>query len=249
MNDQTATVQPPVSEPPSPPQPSRLQRFWQNTIRPIAVLLLVLFAIRSAVADWNDVPTQSMEPTVLVGDRIFVNKLAYDLKIPFTLWRIASWSDPQPGDVVVFFAPGSGNDQRMVKRIVGVPGDTIEVRRGRLLINGSPTSLTPLNQSAIDLTDLADPPPHLFATEALGNTQHPVMAQPNRPAPRNWGPVIVPPDQFVVLGDNRDNSGDSRIFGLVERRRIVGKAVGIAFSLDRQGGFSPRWDRFFHGLP
>src|SRR5262249_61738075 len=96
---------------------------WREWLRPLLVVLVVLFAVRSAVADWNDVPTGSMKPTILEGDRIFVNKLAYDLKVPFLGWRLIRWADPNRGDIIVFRSPADGT--RLVKRVVGVPGGTI----------------------------------------------------------------------------------------------------------------------------
>jgi signal peptidase I len=99
-------------------------------------LALVMFSIRSSLADWNDVPTGSMKPTILEGDRVFVNKLAYDLKVPFTTWHIAEWSNPQRGDIVVFFSPKDGT--RLVKRVIGLPGDTVELLNEQLIINGQP---------------------------------------------------------------------------------------------------------------
>src|SRR4051794_2376136 len=111
-----------------------LQGFWEEWVRPFATILLVLCAMRSSLADWNDVPTGSMRPTILEGDRIFVNKLAYDLKVPFTTLRLARWSEPARGEVVVFFSPANGD--RLVKRVVGLPGDTVELRANQLWING-----------------------------------------------------------------------------------------------------------------
>jgi signal peptidase I len=89
----------------------------------------------SAIADWNDVPTGSMNPTILAGDRIFVNKLAYDLRISFTTWRLAHWDNPRRGEIVVFFSPVDGT--RLVKRVIGVPGDVIAMNGNRLYINAS----------------------------------------------------------------------------------------------------------------
>jgi signal peptidase I len=221
-------------------------RLWGNWIKPIGMAVLVVCTFRSAVADWNDVPSQSMEPTILVGDRIFVNKLAYDLKVPFTSWRLAHWSGPQRGDIVVFFSPTDG--KRLVKRVVGLPGDEIVLRDNHLYINGQPLSYASANGLAIDKHDLTDPEPWAFAIETLGQDQHPVMVQPARPAKRSFGPVQVPDGQYFVMGDNRDNSGDSRFFGFVPRDQIMGKAVGLAFSLDTRDGYIPRWNRFFRGL-
>ena len=87
---------------------SRFRRWWQQEIRPLLILALILFSIRSSLADWNDVPSGSMQPTILVGDRIFVNKLAYDLKVPFTTWHLAQWSNPQRGTLWFFTRPGTG---------------------------------------------------------------------------------------------------------------------------------------------
>src|SRR5438477_6206157 len=115
---------------------SRLPHWWRKEIRPLLILALVLFSIRSSLADWNDVPTGSMKPTILEGDRVFVNKVAYDLKVPFTTWHIAEWSNPQRGDIVVFYSPHDGT--RLVKRVVGLPGDTVELSNNALVLNGAP---------------------------------------------------------------------------------------------------------------
>src|SRR5213078_2727911 len=113
---------------------SRIGHWWRKEIRPLLIIALVVFSIRSSLADWNDVPTGSMKPTILEGDRVFVNKLAYDLKVPFTTRHLAEWSEPQRGDVVVFFSPHDG--QRLVKRVVGLPGDTVQLDQNVLIIDG-----------------------------------------------------------------------------------------------------------------
>src|SRR3982751_4976840 len=121
---------------------SRARRWWRKDIRPLLVLALALFSIRSSLADWNDVPTGSMKPTILEGDRVFVNKLAYDLKVPFTTWHIAEWSKPKRGDIVVFYSPYDG--QRLVKRVIGLPGDTLELRNEMLILNGRAVQYGPI---------------------------------------------------------------------------------------------------------
>ena len=117
---------------------SRVRYWWRKEIRSLLILGVTLFAIRSSLADWSDVPTGSMKPTILEGDRVFVNKLAYDLKVPFTTRHVAEWSNPRRGDIVVFFSPYDG--KRLVKRVVGLPGDTIELRSRPSNINPSPKS-------------------------------------------------------------------------------------------------------------
>src|SRR5215468_9503033 len=121
---------------------ARARHWWRKEIRPLLILLAIGFSIRSSLADWNDVPTGSMRPTILEGDRVYVNKLAYDLKVPFTTWHIAEWDNPHPGDIVVFFSPYDG--QRLVKRVIGLPGDTIELRDNSLVINGEPIKYQPI---------------------------------------------------------------------------------------------------------
>src|SRR5215213_667720 len=122
----------------------KMIHLWYRQVRPILVLILVFTAFRSTFADWNDVPTGSMNPTIFDGDRIFVNKLAYGLKFPYTTWHLARWSGPQRGEIVVFYSPANGI--RLVKRCVGVPGDTIKAVNGFLTINDQPLTYTPFEQ-------------------------------------------------------------------------------------------------------
>jgi len=207
---------------------------------------LVVFAIRSSFADWSDVPTGSMKPTILEGDRVYVNKLAYDLKVPFTTWHLAQWADPRRGDVVVFFSPHDG--QRLVKRVVGLPGDTIELHNNCLLLNGRPVSYAPLPEERLRYVAAKDRSSHVFAAEKLSGRVHAVAAWPAVPARRDFGPFVVPEGQYFMMGDNRDDSFDSRYFGPVDRQRIVGRATAVALSVDRKHYWLPRWRRFFTSL-
>jgi len=229
---------------------SKNRERWKNLWREAKSLLLtvvILTAVRSAIADWNDVPTGSMNPTIVQGDRVFVNKLAYDLKVPFTTWHLAQWSNPKRGDIVVFYSPVDGT--RLVKRVIGLPGDKIELANDRLLINGRPSEYEALPAE----TGHDVPPDHdgarVYAEEkASGIPAHPVTILPQRLALRTFGPKTVPPGEYFMMGDNRDNSNDSRFWGTVERKRIVGRASMVVISLDRQHYFEPRWHRFFTEL-
>src|SRR3954451_6678207 len=107
---------------------------WTEWMKPLVIVAAFVLPFKSAIADWNWVPSGSMKPTILEGDLVFVNKLAYDLKAPFTLWRFTEWSDPKPGDIVVFFSPYDGT--RLVKRVIAKPGDTVELRNEALIVNG-----------------------------------------------------------------------------------------------------------------
>jgi signal peptidase I len=218
--------------------------FWRNTVRPVAVIFIAVFSFRSTVADWNDVPSQSMEPTILTGDRIVVNRLAFDLKVPFLGWRLAPTGAPQRGDIIVFFHPVTG--ERMVKRVVGVPGDVIAMRDNALWINGAAVRRARI--SVPDASELSDPGPLVAERELLGASPHAVLYQPRRAARRSFTSVAVPPDHYFVMGDNRDNSRDSRYFGMVPRSAIAGRAFGVAFSLDSRRPLRVRWGRALHGV-
>jgi len=225
---------------------TRAKNYWRKEIQPIAIMALVLFAVRSSLADWNDVPTGSMKPTILEGDRVYVNKLAYDLKVPFTTWHLAQWGDPQRGDIVVFYSPK--DEVRLVKRVIGLPGDTVELRKNVLIINGAPVNYEQVDQTVLRDVKAGDKATHVYATEQLPGQTHAVAAWPAVPAMRDFGPKTIPAGQYFVMGDNRDDSFDSRYFGTVERRRIVGRATAVAISFDKQNYWMPRTHRFFSSL-
>src|SRR5512143_1661768 len=152
------------------------QHWWRKEIQPLLVLALVICSIRSSLADWNDVPTGSMKPTILEGDRVYVNKLAYDLKVPFTTWHLAQWANPQRGDIAVFYSPHDG--KRLVKRVIGLPGDTIELRQDRLFLNGEPVAYEPLPEASLKTVAPQDRAIQIYATEQLPGRQHAVAAIP-----------------------------------------------------------------------
>lgn len=226
---------------------TRLAWFWREWAKPLLTVVLLTSAFRSAIADWNDVPTGSMKPTILEGDRIFVNKLAYDLKIPFTTTRLARWADPERGDVVVCLSPADG--VRLVKRVIGLPGDQIELRDERLFVNGTAVNCDSLDERFRDQIEPAEQPFHQFAREDLAVHPHPIMLTPQFAALRNFGPVQVPAKNYFVMGDNRDNSRDSRYFGCVAREKILGRATAVVISGDPKKFYRPRWERFFSALP
>ncbi len=215
-----------------------LNTLWHEWLRPVALVAAVMLPFRSAIADWNVVPTGSMNPTIVEGDRIFINKLAYDLKIPFTTTHLAQWADPQRGEIVVFYAPDDG--LRLVKRVIGLPGDVLELRDERMTINGVALSYAPLPGS-----DAAT----VYARELLGEHPRTLQIQPELRAMRSFGRVTVPQGSYFMMGDNRDNSRDSRYFGFVPRAQIVGRALAVVASLDPERYYLPRTERFFKSLP
>jgi signal peptidase I len=225
---------------------SRARQFWRKEIRPLLVLALILFSIRSSLADWNDVPSGSMRPTILEGDRIFVNKLAYDLKVPFTTIHLAEWSNPKRGDIVVFFSPH--DEKRLVKRVIGLPGDTVELRNNELFINGEPVAYEKISDELLRDIPAAERVGRTFAMEQLPGRTHAVAANPALPAMRSFAAYQVPEGKYFMMGDNRDDSFDSRYWGPVERKRIVGRAMAVVMSFDKAHYWIPRWSRFFTSL-
>ena len=215
--------------------------------RPLLFVVLIVLSFRSSIADWNDVPTGSMKPSILEGDRILVNKLAYDLKVPFTTWHIAEWGSPRRGEVVIFYSPADGI--RLVKRVIGEPGDVIVLRDNRLFVNGTPAAYAPLDPRIVKQMGAASSS-YVFHGETVAGQTHPVIEIPGvYQSARFFGPYTVPPGQYFVMGDNRDNSNDSRAYGPVPREKIVGRASRVALSLDPDQYYKPRWGRFFQQLP
>jgi signal peptidase I len=225
---------------------SNVRRLWHSEWRPILAFALVVFSIRSSLADWNDVPSGSMKPTILEGDRVYVNKLAYDLKVPFTTRHLLQWANPNRGDIVVFYSPY--DEKRLVKRVIGLPGDVVELRNDNLILNGRRVSYQPFEGESLADLPSTERASHIFATEQLPGRNHAVAAWPGIQARRDFGPVKVPPNQYFMMGDNRDDSFDSRYYGPVERRRIVGRATTAVLSFDRAHYWLPRWHRFFTTL-
>ncbi|MBN1361296.1 MAG: signal peptidase I [Sedimentisphaerales bacterium] len=219
---------------------------WHQWRIPLFLIVFVVIPVKSSLADWNWVPTGSMNPTILPGDLIFVNKAAYDLRVPLTLHRLAHWSEPQRGDIVICLSPDDGI--RLVKRVIALPGDTLEMRDNVLLLNGTPLTYRAAGQDYLER--LSDELAHscICALEQLDKTTHPVLSVPSIRAERSFGPVTVTDDHYFMLGDNRDLSRDSRFFGLVPRRSILGKAKGVILSFDITEKYQPRFGRFFSHL-
>uniref|UniRef100_A0A486XLB6 Signal peptidase I n=1 Tax=Rheinheimera sp. BAL341 TaxID=1708203 RepID=A0A486XLB6_9GAMM len=214
---------------------NKLLQLWRSN-RGLIVFISLMFVFRSAVADWNDVPTGSMQPTIEIGDRILVNKMAYDLRLPFTNISLIKRADPQRGDVVIFMSQVAQN--RLVKRVIGVPGDVVAMQDNVLTING-----TQVNYQSGTLAGDTQ-----LLTEQLDALSHLVKLAPYSTGRDSFNPVKVPAEHYLVLGDNRDNSADSRVIGFVPRKEITGRASTVVFSLDYDNYYLPRSDRFFASL-
>lgn len=199
------------------------------------IVLMVFF--RSAVADWYTVPTGSMQPTIEIGDRVVVNKMAYDMKIPLTNIVVKTISNPERGDIIVFESKAAQN--RLIKRVIGLPGDVISMKNERLTINGKKVSYSSQKIESHSLQVIED----------LAGLKHIVKYdQTKRTNLDSFNGVKVPKGHYLVLGDNRRNSADSRVYGFVPREELKGKAHYVAFSLNYNNFYLPKADRFLESL-
>lgn len=204
--------------------------------------LFGMILVRSAIADWYGVPSGSMYPTLLIGDRIVSDRLAYDIKIPFTDIIVKHLADPRRGDIVTFSSPEDG--VRLVKRVIGLPGDVVEMRGEELTINGVTASYAQATGAVAHRLTPDYAGMQMVLNERILGGEHAIIVMPRRMALRSFGPVKVPPGEYLMLGDNRDNSKDSRYIGFVKRELITGRVERVAFSLDTGRYYLPRFDRF-----
>jgi signal peptidase I len=218
---------------------------WIRHNRGFLIFLLLLGLFRTAVADWNPIPSGSMHPNILEGDVVLVNRLAYDLKLPLTDRVIMSLRDPQRGDIVTFTSPRDG--MRLIKRIVAIPGDRIAMLDKHLMVNGERASYAALEPEA-GREALDAPWQAQLYREKLAGEQHAIQWLPGAVARDNFEVLAIPEEQYLMLGDNRDNSADSRYIGLVPRRLLIGKAVRVLLSVDILGAWLPRLERFGQAL-
>lgn len=223
-----------------------LKSKWRNWRGAVLFVFLVFIPVRSSLADWSWVPTGSMNPTIMEGDMVYVNKLAYDLRLPLTLSRIGSWGDPKSEDIIVCFSPDNGT--RLVKRVIACPGDKIKISNNQLYINDQAIKLETKPMSSVEDLNEKYSRKGLLYEEYLSDVPHLMMHTPHLNVMKDFNEVIVPEGKYFVMGDNRDNSKDSRYFGFVERRQIIGKATMVIFSLDKLDKYQPRLSRFFTTL-
>ncbi len=206
----------PPAKPVASAETGRLKRTLIDYGKSILVALVLALLIRATLVQAYVIPSGSMIPTLEIGDRVLVNRLAYQLRFPFTNWSLIKLGEVERGDVVVFDHPVDHIDY--IKRVIGLPGDEIEIRDKVVLVNGRA-----LGEPYVRLND--------------------GRLLPRQRDPRdNFGPVRVPAGKLFMLGDNRDNSLDSRYWGFADASAVAGRAVVIYFSWDDQA-FRPRWGR------
>jgi signal peptidase I len=202
-------------------------------IKSFLIALVLALLIKATIIEAYKIPTESMENTLLAGDFILGNKFVYGIKVPFTGIRLPALYEPKRGDIVIFRPPHSPHEN-YVKRLIGMPGDTIQISRERVYINGKryiDTAFAHYNPRKIYSTNerVYDPYVQAYHDYGISNAGH-------RPYPpfQDFSPypIIVPEGKYFMMGDNRDNSLDSRMWGFVDRDQILGKALIIHWSWD-----------------
>ena len=237
-------------------QRSALRRFWENFKALLSALIFFIF-LRTFIIEAYRIPSGSMIPTLLVGDWLFVNKLVYGPHVPFTNFSLPGYGDPQRNDIVVFKSPDQKDqpwdpNPTLVKRLVGMPGDTLFMRQGQLYLNGVPQRKSfggPAGQE-IDSND-----PLMDWQKSVGLKASRFGAAPDQPSHDNWGPFVVPPDHYFMMGDSRYNSKDSRYWGFVPRENIRGKPMFVYYAYNADDSDKPlpfitdiRWTRIGHWI-
>jgi len=220
-------------------------RTWLKENRGFLVFLLCFGVFRTAVADWNPIPSGSMRPTLLEGDVVFVNRLAYDIKLPLTDIILARLAEPERGDIVTFSSPKDG--ERLIKRIVAVPGDRVEMQDDTLLVNGLPAQYLQKALVAEPVNSETTVTAVRSVEQILGSDRE-VQFLPEVSARRSFEPITVPLDAYFMLGDNRDNSADSRYIGVVPRNMLIGQTQRLLVSANITGNWLPRLERFGKSL-
>lgn len=210
---------------------------WVDYSRSLFPVIIIVFALRSFIVEPFRIPSSSMLPTLHVGDFILVNKMSYGIRLPIVYTKIIPTGEPERGDVAVFRYP-EDTQINFIKRVVGLPGDEIEVRGKRVFINGKQIEMTvideafndPIGGGGFNVSRLQ---------ETLGETEHDLLINTRRGSKSFKG--VVPEDHYFVLGDNRDNSRDSRFWGYVPEGNLVGRAFLIWFNLTSDNGIE--WNR------
>ncbi len=242
------------------------KKFWTEGLGSILLAILFAFTVRWGLFEAYVIPSGSMLPSLLIHDHIFVNKIVYGLRIPFTERWLLKFGEPQRGEVIVFKYPNDMSTA-FIKRVVGLPGDKIAFAGGRLYVNGEEQKLETI-ENAEEYNELRDADfqspenpfdeksLHEYYREHLGDVKHGILLRKGAYENANFGPVEVPADSLFVMGDNRTNSHDSRYWGFLPKKNILGRAAMVWLSCEETISFLPvmcdftttRWSRFFHGI-
>lgn len=209
---------------------SKLARWFDSWMRSLGMALVLFLLIKTFFFEAFQIASGSMTRTLLTGDFLFVNKALYGAQIPGTRARLPGFRHPRHGDVIVFAYPRDPN-QDYVKRVIGAPGDTVAMRHGQVEVNGR-RQVEPYVQRIDSLHDVSSADfawqrPFLVASSEEDRRRY-------RPTRDTWGPLVVPAGKYFVLGDNRDDSSDSRYWGFVDASAVKGRTLLVYFSYDRE---------------
>ncbi len=223
-------------------QPAKKKSFYKEWIEPFLIAAVVALFIRQFVVEAFKIPSGSMIPTLTIGDHLLVNKFIYGPRIPFTDTRLFTGKEPKRGEIIVFKYP-ENETKNFIKRVVGLPGDKLEIKDGKLFINEQAVPVTELGVYEGGDEGAGSPyfPKPRMLEERLGNVTHRMLYLRDQSG-YNFGPVLVPKDSVFVMGDNRDNSQDSRVWGWVNYSKILGRAFIIYWSWDGNSRWV-RWER------
>ena len=198
-------------------KPSQSRTILDN-LKQVLTVLIFFFIMKTSIVEAYKIPSQSMEDTLLVGDFLLANKFVYGARLPMIDWRLPGISDPERGDIIIFVFPGDG-ETKYIKRCIGLPGDTIEIKDKAVFINGEEYRLPEHGK-------------YIARNPRTGE----LIVEPRRPggydSRDNFGPLVVPPESYFMMGDNRDNSYDSRYWGTVPAENILGEAMVVHWSWD-----------------
>ncbi len=226
--------------------------WWLRELASLATLVLAVLIIRSSIFSIYVIPTGSMLPTIKIDDRVFANKLAYGLMLPFSKEQVISWSAPKRGDIVLFKSPRE--DLTFVKRVVGIGGDKLHFENGVLHINGE-SAQEELQSDRSVMTDMGANEAlardwQLFVEKIADKPAHYILRANNGQTVGERRTFTVPEGKVFFVGDNRDGSNDSRSWGVVPETTIYGRASFVLYSTERHEGVLPKFrtDRFFASL-
>lgn len=230
-------------------QPRGPLAWLRDVVRAWGPAILAVILIRTFIFEPFRIPSSSMMPTLLIGDHVLVTRYTYGIWLPFVRKELVDLGDPERGDIIVFRYP---RDERVnyIKRVVGVPGDRISVRNNQVVLNGEPQPREYTGQHEW-FDDVCRPHAGKHYVEDLAGLKHHKLTGPGFGGKfSNTGEIVVPDGHVFVMGDNRDNSEDSRSWGFVRYDQIKGKARFVWLSWDRctSGIGEPRTNRFFHDL-
>jgi len=229
---------------------------WWEAFKSIAATVAIFLFLRTFFIEAYRIPSGSMIPSMLIGDWLFVNKLRYGPHVPFTKINLPGYADPQRGEIVVFISPMQIDQPEdpnpiLVKRLIGMPGDTLHSREGVVHINGVPQRQG--YQTASDGGAAADESHPLFVwQERIALDSSRFGAAPSRPTLDDWGPLVIPEGHYWMMGDNRYNSKDSRYWGVVPRANVRARPLFVYYSYNNDsdrvlpGLTDIRWSRLGH---